>query len=85
MSLRSKAKYSGLTIGSLILGLYLQTFGLEGASLLLASIVPTTLYWYENQDRFSEKKVKYKFYVGLGAIALTVLLLASLSMITYSM
>jgi len=83
MSLKNKAKYSGLTVGGLIVGLYLQTFGLKGASLLLASIVPTTLYWYENHEEFSDRRVKSKFYVGLGAIGLTVIMLAFVSMITY--
>lgn len=81
---KSKIKYSGITIVGLIIGLYLQTFGIKGASLFLASGTPTAFYWYENRERFSDKKVKRKFDVGIGALAISFILVAFLSMLTYS-
>ena len=84
MALKIKLKYTAVVLASFLAGLIFQILGFYGASFLMASIIPTILYWSEYKDEFQDRKTKYKFYAGLGAIAITLLLLIFLQMLTFS-
>jgi len=84
MSLKTKLKYTGIITSSFFLGLLLQTTGLRGLSILFPTILPTIIYWNENQDNLSDRRTRYKLYTGIIATIIGMILLAITSMITYS-